>query len=123
MDTFELAKSHARKLHGQVVEAGYAREGDFSQNVHTVVEVLEKVLEAESTEDIPRQVGGDHFFQAVAVEKELGLEGFSSEFRKIHVVIGRDIELERRTIEAEEAFIEKHGADVARQLDESYRPD
>lgn len=122
MDDFELVKSHAQSLYRQVKAAGYSRGGDFSQNVHTVIDVLEEVVEAESADDIPRQVGGVYFFKAVAVEEELGLDGFSTAFRKIHVVLGRDIEMERQLIEGEEKFMDTYGADVARQLDEQHRP-
>lgn len=123
MDNFELTQSHAQKLYRQVKAAGYSRGGDFSENVHAVIDVLEQVVEAKSVEDVPRQVGGVYFFKAADVEKELGIDGFATAFRKIHVVLGRDVEMERRLIEGEEKFIDKYGADVARQLDEQHRPE
>jgi hypothetical protein len=122
MDDFALAQSQAGKLRKHVMGAGYSRTGGFSENVHEVVEVLTQIVDAGSVDDIPQQVGGVYYFKSVDVERELGLDGFASEFRKIHVVLGRDVEMERRLIDTEEDVNEKYGADVARQLDEQHRP-
>lgn len=123
MDEFALVRRKAEQLRAQVDDAGYSPSSEMPANVHEVVDVLDQVIAAESAEGVPRQVGGVYFFKAVEVEKELGLEGFSSEFRKIHEALGRDVEREQALIENEEEFMEKYGADVVRRLDEQWRPD
>jgi hypothetical protein len=117
MDDISLVRGKATQLLEQVRNAGYTDTSDVDEHVHTVVSVLKTCTRAETPEQIPKQVGGDYFFMAMAVESEYGLDGFATEFRKIHEALGRDAALERKLIEGEEEFAEKHGSNLAKRLD------
>jgi len=123
MDSVSLVRRKATELLEEVQAAGYTETSDVEAHVHTVVSILEQCAGAQSPGDIPRQVGGDYFFMAGAVENEYGLDGFADEFRKIHEALGSDAALERRLIEGEEQLVEKLGADMVRRLDSQWRPE
>lgn len=117
METLDLVRRQADKLLTRVEQAGYYEQDITDNHVHDVVGVLEDIRAAESADEIPRQVGGTLFFKAVAVEDELGLDNFATDFRKIHEALGRDAELEQRLVEGEEALDDE----TVRRLDEQDR--
>lgn len=117
MDTLPLVRLQASKLLSRVEQADYAPNTIDDEQVHEVVAVLEDIQAAETLDDIPRQVGGTLFFKAVTVENELGLDNFATEFRKIHEALGRDADLERRLVDAEEELPDK----MVRVLDDQER--
>lgn len=117
MNQLELVQWKAQKLLDDVEAAGYRSRDIDNENVHEVVNVIEQIITASSTDDVPRQVGGTIFFKSVDVEKELGIQDFSTEFRKIHEALGRDAELEERLVNGEEEL----PAHVINMLDEQER--
>lgn len=88
-----------------------------SEDILEVKESLEAVRRADSTEDIPRQVGGILFFKSVQVEKQFDIDGFASEYRKIHEALGRDADLEKRLIENEEPLDKQKVREIEKHLD------
>lgn len=109
----ELAKWKANNLLDKIEKPKNEIESD---DILVVIEALEDVIEARNVEDIPREIGGVLFFKSVEIEKQLGIDGFASEFRKIHESLGRDAELERELIQNEEQL----DLSKLRKIDDKY---
>lgn len=119
-DQLELAKQQAERLLKRVKNRNSLDKiREKNDKVEEVISVLEDIPYAEKPEDIPRQIGGVLFFKSVEVEKELDIEGFPEEFRKIHVLLGRDLEMERNHIQAEKSL----GSDARRIDEQTYKYD
>lgn len=97
-ENIELAKMQARKLKNMVENSDTNISSDDG---YEVMDAIEKTLEADTKEDIPKEIGGVLFFKSNTIAKNHNIQNFPSEFRKIHVLLGRDIDMEKRHIKQE----------------------
>lgn len=104
MSNLSLVKWKAEKLLDQIEKA----DGEINSiQGKEVRAALLKVKNANTVEEVPKQIGGTLFFKSVQIEDELGLDEFSSEFRKIHEALHRDAKLEKELTKQKESLDEK----------------
>lgn len=104
MSNLNLVKWKAEKLLDQIQKADNTINSIQGKEVRAA---LVKVKQADSVDDVPKQIGGTLFFKAVQIEDELDLDEFASEFRKIHEALHRDAKLEKELTKQKNSLDEK----------------
>lgn len=98
-EKLDMAKMQAKRLKKIIDNSDVVIT---SQDSKEVITAINKTIKATSEDEVPSQIGGDLYFKSNTLSKKLEVDDFSSQFRKIHVLLGRDIDMERRHIEYEE---------------------